>query len=192
MIEVCAITCPKCNASIFSRTRHDFRSCPCGSIAIDGGLDYTKINFDPSMGAPKPFKLEINQTREELYHDWNLSEDKYGMIQPGLTPPPIGVYDCFPYMEEPPEEEPAVDEPAVDEPGEEKTSIRKCITDDGNHILTFDRATREDGTCHTMLSFKCIAGSCNYEITRRATQNELQALNLLHINQIDPNSNSNL
>ena len=43
MITVSTIQCPKCKDTIYSRTRHDFRSCSCKSIFIDGGLDYTKV-----------------------------------------------------------------------------------------------------------------------------------------------------
>jgi hypothetical protein len=37
------IVCPKCKDRIFSRSRHDFVSCKCGEVSIDGGLDYCKI-----------------------------------------------------------------------------------------------------------------------------------------------------
>jgi len=87
MTTVYVITCTKCNTSVFSRATHDMRGCICGSIAIDGGLDYTKISFDPKMEPPRPFELEVPQTMEELYQDWNIGADKYGLIQPGLTPP---------------------------------------------------------------------------------------------------------
>lgn len=39
-----AITCHKCQDTIYSVNRHDFRHCNCNSVAIDGGRDYTKIS----------------------------------------------------------------------------------------------------------------------------------------------------
>ena len=38
------IRCRHCGDEIQSMSRHDYRSCKCGKIAIDGGTDYTRIN----------------------------------------------------------------------------------------------------------------------------------------------------
>lgn len=40
-----AIQCNLCDDIIYSVNRHDFRSCECGNVSIDGGKDYTKISF---------------------------------------------------------------------------------------------------------------------------------------------------
>lgn len=37
------IKCKLCKEIIWSEYTHDFRSCKCGAIAIDGGNDYTRI-----------------------------------------------------------------------------------------------------------------------------------------------------
>ena len=34
--------CKKCNDIIESKYRHDFRSCGCGAISVDGGKDYIR------------------------------------------------------------------------------------------------------------------------------------------------------
>ena len=34
--------CKKCNDIIQSNSRHDFKSCQCGAVAVDGGLDYLR------------------------------------------------------------------------------------------------------------------------------------------------------
>lgn len=34
--------CLRCNTEIESTHRHDFVSCPCGTIAVDGGKDYIR------------------------------------------------------------------------------------------------------------------------------------------------------
>jgi len=36
------IKCLACNEVIESFTRHDFKFCGCGKIAVDGGKDYLK------------------------------------------------------------------------------------------------------------------------------------------------------
>jgi len=37
--------CRKCGDTIESMHRHDFRTCSCDSISVDGGKDYLKRNF---------------------------------------------------------------------------------------------------------------------------------------------------
>lgn len=34
--------CKKCGDLITSYTRHDFKSCSCGNISVDGGTSYLK------------------------------------------------------------------------------------------------------------------------------------------------------
>lgn len=82
MIEVSAIKCPCCEFTIFSRARHDFHSCPCKKVSIDGGFDYVRLSSSPDIGVPKVFKLKIEQTPLELYNDWNTRQEKYGRIPP--------------------------------------------------------------------------------------------------------------
>lgn len=82
MTIVKAIQCPECKDVIFSRARHDFHSCSCKTVSIDGGFDYIRILYSPGVKkSPESFDLEVEQTREELYKDWNLSKDKFGVIQ---------------------------------------------------------------------------------------------------------------
>jgi hypothetical protein len=37
-----AARCKQCHTVIESKHRHDFVTCECGSIAVDGGLDYIR------------------------------------------------------------------------------------------------------------------------------------------------------
>jgi hypothetical protein len=37
-----AIQCLHCNEIIESKHRHDFKWCGCGSVAVDGGNDYSR------------------------------------------------------------------------------------------------------------------------------------------------------
>ncbi len=41
------IKCLKCDDEIYSYSRHDFKWCKCGAVAIDGGDDYIKVCGDP-------------------------------------------------------------------------------------------------------------------------------------------------
>lgn len=38
-----AIKCLKCQQVIESKHTHDFKFCRCGSVFVDGGLDYVRI-----------------------------------------------------------------------------------------------------------------------------------------------------
>ena len=40
------IKCKHCLSVLESKHRHDMKWCKCGTIAIDGGNDYTKITFN--------------------------------------------------------------------------------------------------------------------------------------------------
>jgi hypothetical protein len=79
MIKVQAIRCPTCGDTIYSRARHDLRSCTCGEIYIDGGFDYIRIGWQTGA-PPEPFKLTIDATKKQLFDDWNKGIYKYGRI----------------------------------------------------------------------------------------------------------------
>ena len=40
-----AVKCNKCGDVIESKHVHDFVSCSCGNVSVDGGLDYTRRVF---------------------------------------------------------------------------------------------------------------------------------------------------
>lgn len=42
MLGVSAIFCHKCRDLLYSRFTHDYRTCECGNVMIDGGRDYTR------------------------------------------------------------------------------------------------------------------------------------------------------
>lgn len=82
-VMVNAIKCPKCQDVIYSRAHHDFHSCTCQSITVDGGFEYVHYSWDPQMKRPKIFKKRIYATKQELYNDWNLMKDNFGLIKDG-------------------------------------------------------------------------------------------------------------
>ena len=63
-----AIQCDECKEVIVSLYRHDFRSCGCGKIAIDGGRDYTRTigtKFtELRVRLSKCYEGEINRQEE--------------------------------------------------------------------------------------------------------------------------------
>lgn len=80
-----AYQCTKCHDIVFSRCRHDMRYCSCGSIAVDGGFDYTKISYkspDDIISMSKFIEIDGVETvpdmKKILYEDWNKRIDKYG------------------------------------------------------------------------------------------------------------------
>ncbi len=42
MILVNQVRCNKCGDAPYSANRHDFKSCKCGAISVDGGMDYLR------------------------------------------------------------------------------------------------------------------------------------------------------
>lgn len=90
MTKITAIECPICGYIIYSRARHDFRTCECESCFVDGGFDYLRYG-GPTEGI-KQHQLELSLTRQELYEDWNNRIDKYGFIAP--CGPPLSSTPC--------------------------------------------------------------------------------------------------
>ncbi len=80
---VTAVQCPKCKDYIFSRTKHDFRSCSCKSVSVDGGFDYTKLHWSSDVKREdiSYYQIKIEQSKEDLFDDWNNFKDKYGILK---------------------------------------------------------------------------------------------------------------
>lgn len=45
-----AIKCDRCGDVIESKFRHDFKTCKCGAVSVDGGHDYLKRSFCEGVG----------------------------------------------------------------------------------------------------------------------------------------------
>ena len=78
-LKVNAIVCPKCGDTLYSRARHDYRNCTCGEVVVDGGFDYLRVAYKKKD--PKRVEVWVDASIKDLYRDWNLSEDKYGLIR---------------------------------------------------------------------------------------------------------------
>ena len=66
------IRCKKCQGFAESRSVHDYRSCPCGAVAADGGQDYLKRSGDAWV--------DYSLTREEL--SASLKKGKEPLVVP--------------------------------------------------------------------------------------------------------------
>lgn len=71
--------CPLCGDILFSRARHDYRTCSCGNTSVDGGLDLFKLSW--AKKKPKSYRLVIIQTKHQLYDDWNTGANLFGLIK---------------------------------------------------------------------------------------------------------------
>lgn len=83
MLTVNAMKCLICGDIVYSRARHDFRSCSCGNIYVDRGLDYFRYGYvDATRTETQPLALPM--TESELYEDWNRNINKFGLIKGDL------------------------------------------------------------------------------------------------------------
>ena len=53
-----AAVCLNCNTMIYSIMRHHNPLCECGAISIDGGKDYTKVNYK-NLGDLQHVRLDL-------------------------------------------------------------------------------------------------------------------------------------
>jgi hypothetical protein len=82
MIVQNAVICNKCDDYIFSKHRHDFVTCKCGAIAVDGGQEYLRRVGDLSAASDYSWSIE-----DEIYHQcadaaqeaMDTGRNKYGI-----------------------------------------------------------------------------------------------------------------
>lgn len=77
-----AIQCHNCKDIIYSRVRHDFRTCSCRSAFVDGGFDYFRYGSLKGKGF-SILDIEVDVDKKILFNDWNTFKDKYGLIKGG-------------------------------------------------------------------------------------------------------------
>jgi hypothetical protein len=77
-----AVTCLGCGDFIFSKHRHDFVTCTCGAISVDGGQDYLRRvgdfsnAVDHSWEIPDELYRACGEAAEEAY---NTGRNKFGI-----------------------------------------------------------------------------------------------------------------
>lgn len=62
------IQCNKCGQNIWSSHRHDFKWCSCGSVAVDGGMDYLKRSVKDDCSYTD-LSISINEDTLEALDD---------------------------------------------------------------------------------------------------------------------------
>lgn len=55
------IKCNHCKQVIISRNRHDYITCECGKVSVDGGIDYLKRNGNKEDYTDLSLVLENNR-----------------------------------------------------------------------------------------------------------------------------------
>ncbi|NTV78930.1 MAG: hypothetical protein HGA25_07330 [Clostridiales bacterium] len=43
------IMCNSCKEILISQSRHDYKECSCGTVAVDGGTDYLRRAYKNSL-----------------------------------------------------------------------------------------------------------------------------------------------
>lgn len=59
------IECPSCHQIIASLHRHDFRSCRCGAVSLDGGRDYCRVLFHRARAIDRSLVIDADVTKED-------------------------------------------------------------------------------------------------------------------------------
>jgi len=68
------IRCKVCGDEPFSAHRHDYKTCECGAVAVDGGMDYLRRAGNPEGYEDLSYSMDdqvITDCREAL----NWAED---------------------------------------------------------------------------------------------------------------------
>ena len=78
IIIINRVLCEKCNDIVVSNSNHDFVSCHCGNISIDGGKYYLKrswendpnfIELSEQIEIPEDYKVDDNSLKQmDLYN----------------------------------------------------------------------------------------------------------------------------
>lgn len=71
------VKCGKCGDAPYSASVHDFRSCKCGAICVDGGMDYLRRVGDISGATEMSISVPDNAAKAAIEAiDWARSNDR--------------------------------------------------------------------------------------------------------------------
>ena len=85
-MNIKAYRCKVCEDILFSRAKHDYRTCSCGKISVNGGIEYLRVTSTNQF--PDKVDLDVDVTEEELFADWNSRRDEFGWVKSGKVPQP--------------------------------------------------------------------------------------------------------
>lgn len=81
-ILVNAAECVFCGDYIQSKHRHDYVSCKCGLIAVDGGVDYLRRTGNKSDLIEKSITTADDfELIREKFCRWNVVDNKYYLLK---------------------------------------------------------------------------------------------------------------
>ena len=87
---ITAHKCKFCEDILFSRAQHDYRTCSCGKLAVNGGL--ASLRTISRNHYPEKVELDLEVTEEELFADWNSRKDEFGWVRSGKVIKPVENY----------------------------------------------------------------------------------------------------
>jgi len=61
-----AVFCGLCGKFIISTSQHDYKSCDCGNVTVDGGLKYAKRNVDGGLESINDLILTTDSSPTEI------------------------------------------------------------------------------------------------------------------------------
>lgn len=70
IIIINRVKCNKCGSIITSRSVHDYKTCSCGNVSVDGGLDYLRRNYESNDYTELNEGISIN-------NDYSLVRNRY-------------------------------------------------------------------------------------------------------------------
>ena len=76
VIEINAAKCHECGSFLESRNRHDYRTCECGNLSVDGGHDYIRRGFKD-----KDKIEELSIQRKYIDYDNMSQHDMYILLE---------------------------------------------------------------------------------------------------------------
>lgn len=75
------VICDSCGNGVYTRCVGDSRSCSCGSISVT--QDSFGFNRIESIDSYTTTDVEIKQSEESLYVDFEDANDKFGVVNDG-------------------------------------------------------------------------------------------------------------
>lgn len=80
-ILVNKIKCNKCGDIIESKSRNDFRTCSCGAVSVDGGLDYIRRCGELEDYEELSVLEESEELRQEVIKKYKKESDEETMLK---------------------------------------------------------------------------------------------------------------
>jgi hypothetical protein len=94
MITVTGIQCLRCRTILVSRADHDYRTCPCGAVSVDGGRAYLRVRGNPEDVRDVTIDLPLEVERD-LFRDYINGKGQHGLYLPD-THSNLNVRDATP------------------------------------------------------------------------------------------------